>query len=117
MPLGGFNFDNCIRNTALEAQTNMKHKMSFTKTGTTICGVVFAGGVALAADTRATAGSIVADKNCEKLHKLAPNIYCAGAGTAADCDHVTEMIKRELELHRFNTHTENRVQMATGRLS
>ena len=47
------------------------------------------GGVALAADTRATAGSIVADKNCEKLHKLAPNIFCAGAGTAADCDHVT----------------------------
>jgi len=37
----------------------------------------------LAADTRATAGSMVADKNCEKLHKLAPNIYCAGAGTAA----------------------------------
>ena len=45
--------------------------------------------MALAADTRATAGEVVADKNCEKLHKLAPNIYCAGAGTAADCDHVT----------------------------
>lgn len=27
------------------------------------------------------------------------------------------MIKRELELHRFNTHSENRVQMAAGRLS
>lgn len=26
------------------------------------------------------------------------------------------MIKRELELHRFNTHSENRVQMAAGRL-
>ena len=26
------------------------------------------------------------------------------------------MIKRELELHRFNTHSENRVQMACGRL-
>jgi 20S proteasome subunit beta 2 len=26
---------------------------------------------------------MVADKNCEKLHKLAPNIFCAGAGTAA----------------------------------
>lgn len=57
-----------------------------------ICGVIFNGGVAIAADTRATAGSIVADKNCEKLHVLAPNIYCAGAGTAADCDHVTRMI-------------------------
>ena len=27
------------------------------------------------------------------------------------------MIKRELELHRLNTHSENRVQMAAGRLS
>lgn len=27
------------------------------------------------------------------------------------------MIKRELELHRFNTHSENRVQMAAGRVS
>ena len=43
----------------------------------------------LAADTRATGGSIVGDKNCEKIHNLAPNIFCCGAGTAADCDHVT----------------------------
>jgi 20S proteasome subunit beta 2 len=61
--------------------------------------------VCLAADTRATSGETVADKNCDKLHNMAPNIYCAGAGTAADCDHVTEMIKRELELLRLNTHT------------
>ena len=27
------------------------------------------------------------------------------------------MIKRELELHRLNTHSENRVQMAAGRLA
>jgi 20S proteasome subunit beta 2 len=48
--------------------------------------------VALAADTRATGGSIVGDKNCEKIHNLAPNIFCCGAGTAADCDHVTGKI-------------------------
>ena len=43
----------------------------------------------MAADTRATGGSIIGDKNCEKIHKLAPNIFCCGAGTAADCDHTT----------------------------
>ena len=48
---------------------------------------------------------------------MAPNIYTCGAGTAADCDHVTERIKRELEMHRLNTHSENRVQMAAGRFS
>ena len=42
----------------------------------------------MAADTRATGGSIVGDKNCEKIKQLAPNMFCCGAGTAADCDHV-----------------------------
>ena len=41
VPLGGFNYENCIRNTALESQSTTKHKTSYTKTGTTICGVVF----------------------------------------------------------------------------
>lgn len=43
----------------------------------------------LGADTRSTAGSTVADKNCEKIHYIAPNIYCCGAGTAADTENVT----------------------------
>ena len=60
-----------------------------TKTGTTIVGLVYKDGLVIGADTRATAGSMVADKNCMKIHYLAPNIYCCGAGTAADCDHVT----------------------------
>jgi 20S proteasome subunit beta 2 len=34
---------------------------------------------------------MVGDKNCEKVHYLAPNVYVCGAGTAADCDHVTGM--------------------------
>lgn len=45
-----------------------------TSTGTTIVGLKFGGGdsgepegVCLGADTRATAGPIVADKNCEKV--------------------------------------------------
>ncbi len=45
-----------------------------TKTGTTICGVIFKDGVVLGADTRATGGDIVADKECVKIHKLAPNM-------------------------------------------
>ena len=105
--LGGFNYDNCIRNKALTesgASALAASSLSFKKTGTTICGAIFNEGVVLAADTRATGGSTVGDKNCDKIHYLAPNIYCCGAGTAADCDHVTESMKRELELHRLNTH-------------
>lgn len=29
------------------------------------------------------------DKNCEKIHYIAPNIYCCGAGTAADTENTT----------------------------
>ena len=46
-------------------------------------------GVVLGADTRSTSGTTVADKNCEKIHFIAPNIYCCGAGTAADTENVT----------------------------
>lgn len=44
------------------------------KTGTTIVGIIFKDGVILGADTRATEGPIVADKNCEKIHFLAKNM-------------------------------------------
>lgn len=57
----------------------------------------------MGADTRATEGSIVADKNCAKIHYIADNIYCCGAGTAADTEMTTQMISSQLELHRLNT--------------
>jgi 20S proteasome subunit beta 2 len=87
-----------------------------TKTGTTIAGLVFADGVVLGADTRATAGNIVAQKNCEKIHYIAPNIYCCGAGTAADTENVTEMIASQLALMRLNTESESRVVVSLTRL-
>jgi 20S proteasome subunit beta 2 len=40
-----------------------------TSTGTTIVGCLFKDGIVLGADTRATAGPIVADKNCEKVQR------------------------------------------------
>lgn len=52
----------------------------------------YKGGVCLGADTRATEGPIVADKNCEKIHYIAPNIYCCGAGTSADTENTTGLI-------------------------
>jgi len=66
----------------------------------------------LGADTRATEGPIVADKNCEKIHYIAPNIYCCGAGTAADTENVTNMISSNLELHSLTTGRKSRVVTA-----
>uniref|UniRef100_A0A8C5KSK5 proteasome endopeptidase complex n=1 Tax=Jaculus jaculus TaxID=51337 RepID=A0A8C5KSK5_JACJA len=57
----------------------------------------------LGADTRATEGMIVADKNCSKIHFISPNTYCCGAGTAADTDMTTLLISSNLELHSLST--------------
>ncbi|KAF9592703.1 hypothetical protein IFM89_016935 [Coptis chinensis] len=78
---GGFNFDLCRRNELLMSKYGFKPP-TYRKTSTTIVGLVFQDGIILGADTRATEGPIVADKNCEKIHYMAPNIYCCGAGTA-----------------------------------
>lgn len=111
---GGFNFEKVDRNKMLETKgLHVRTK----KTGTTIVGVVYKNGVILGADTRATEGPIVADPDCLKIHYLAPNIYCCGAGTAADTEFVTQMAASELELHRLNTKRESRVSQVESRLT
>jgi len=40
LPIGGFNYDNCLRNNAL-SQSKEGNQIKTMKTGTTICGVVF----------------------------------------------------------------------------
>jgi len=77
---------------------------------------MFQGGVVLGADTRATEGTIVSDKNCEKIHYIAPNIYCCGAGTAADTENVTLLISSQLELLRRQSNRESRVVTAMTNL-
>ncbi|KAJ3035897.1 Proteasome subunit beta type-7 [Rhizophlyctis rosea] len=109
-PQKGFSFENFQRNAVLADKGYKAPKV--TKTGTTICGCLYKDGLVLGADTRATEGPIVADKNCEKIHYLAPNMYCCGAGTAADCDHTTHLIESKLELHRLQTGRESRVATA-----
>jgi len=109
-----FDFDNCSRNAFL-ASTGFKAPIA-KKTGTTICGIIYKDGVVLGADTRATEGSIVADKNCAKIHYISKYIYCCGAGTAADTENVTDVIASQLELHRLATGSEPRVNTAMTRL-
>jgi len=103
----GFDFSNHTRNAALHAKGMPLPKA--TSTGTTIVGCIFDGGVVIAADTRATSGPIVADKNCEKLHYISPQIWCAGAGTAADTEFTTALISSQLELHSLSTGRKPRV--------
>ncbi|AJU05323.1 Pup1p [Saccharomyces cerevisiae YJM1418] len=106
----GLSFDNYQRNNFLAENSHTQPKA--TSTGTTIVGVKFNNGVVIAADTRSTQGPIVADKNCAKLHRISPKIWCAGAGTAADTEAVTQLIGSNIELHSLYTSREPRVVSA-----
>lgn len=86
------------------------------KTGTTIVGLIYKDGVVLAADTRATSGSIVCDKNCAKIHNISEKIWCCGAGTSADTEAVTGLVASNLELQRLETGREPRVKGAVTQL-
>lgn len=108
-PTTGFSFDNVVRNQHMLSMQGSGSLPAPKKTGTTIVGMVYKDGVVLGADTRATSGSEVAEKNCEKIHYLAPNMYCCGAGTAADTEMVTQLISSQLELLRMNTHSQSRI--------
>jgi len=48
-------------------------------------------------------------QNCEKLHYISPQIWCAGAGTAADTEFTTALISSNLELHALSTGRKPRV--------
>ncbi|XP_069491034.1 proteasome subunit beta type-7-like [Ambystoma mexicanum] len=104
-PAGGFSFENCLRNEKLEKhllETGMKAPKP-RKTGTTIAGLIFKDGVILGADTRATNDMVVADKNCNKIHFITPNIYCCGAGVAADAEVTTQLLSSNMQLHALST--------------
>lgn len=113
---GGFSFENCQRNSSLERALPGLRVPHALKTGTTIAGLVFRDGVILGADTRATNDSVVADKNCEKIHFIAPKIYCCGAGVAADAEMTTRMVASNMELHALSTGREPRVATVTRML-
>ena len=57
--------------------------------------------VVLAADTRATSGTMVADKSCSKIHPLASNCWCCGAGTSADLDKMTRQVLYSMALGKM----------------
>jgi len=106
----GFDFSNQLRNNFLLEKGLPLPKA--TSTGTTIVGCLFKDGIILGADTRATEGPIVADKNCEKIHFITESIRCCGAGTAADTEFTTALISSNMEMHALQTGRKPRVVTA-----
>lgn len=117
MKVTPFNFDNCKRNTQLPPAFLERCTNNFTKTGTTITGLIYRGGVILAADTRSTAGPVVANKNKKKIARITDRMYMAGSGTAADTLMVGRLASSSLRLHEYKTGREPLVQSAVSIIS
>ena len=84
-----------IQLNSVKSHEKPTYSKKLLKTGTTIVGCLANNNqaVILAADTRATCDTIVADKGCEKIHCLAPNVWCCGAGTSGDIDALVRQVK------------------------
>lgn len=86
-------------------------------TGTTTLALVCKDGLVLAADKRATAGYIVANKKTEKIQKIADKMVITMAGTVSDAQLLTKLIRAELQLKKIRTGRENTVKEAANLLA
>lgn len=73
------------------------------KTGTTTIGIACTDGVVLAADKRATAGTMIVDKRAEKTHVISEDFAVTIAGTVSDAQLVIKLIRAELKLKEVKT--------------
>ncbi|PIZ51338.1 proteasome subunit beta [Candidatus Woesearchaeota archaeon CG_4_10_14_0_2_um_filter_33_13] len=73
------------------------------KTGTTTVGIVCKDGIVLAADKRATAGTMIVDKRADKVHIISDDFAVTWAGTVSDAQLVTKLFKAELKLKEVRT--------------
>lgn len=68
------------------------------KKGTTTIGLVCKDGIVLAADKRATAGTLIVDKAAEKVHLISDDSAVTIAGTVSDAQLMIKLIKAEVRL-------------------
>ena len=74
-------------------------KIKPVKTGTTTVGIVVKDGVALATDTRATAGFFIAHRKCKKVFPLADHAAITIAGRVADAQNIIDYLRANLRYY------------------
>ena len=84
------------------------------KTGTTTVGIVCKDGVILAADKRATAGSMIVNRRTEKVVKITDNLALTTAGSVSDIQLLIKVIRAELKLKELRTYREATMKEAAN---
>ena len=75
------------------------------ETGTTTVGIVAKEGVVLAADRRATAGTMIAHKRTRKVYRLDANLGLTTAGLVGDLQQIARYVTAEVELYKLKRNT------------
>jgi proteasome beta subunit len=70
-------------------------------TGTTTVGLIFAGGVILATEKRATMGYMIASKRAKKVYRIADRIGMTIAGGVGDAQQLARIITVECNLYQI----------------
>jgi proteasome beta subunit len=86
------------------------------KKGTTTIGIVCKDGVILAADRRATAGSMIVGKKTEKIQLINEDMAVTMAGGVSDAQLLVKLIKAELNLKEIRTGRKASVKEAANLL-
>jgi proteasome beta subunit len=87
------------------------------KTGTTTVTVKCKDGVVLAADKRATAGTMIANKWVDKIFPVEDYMAITTAGTVSDVQLLLKLIKAELRLKKLRTNMKVSVKEAANLLA
>lgn len=74
--------------------------------GTTTVGFICKDGVVLATETRATMGSLIANKSVNKLYQLDDKIGATIAGTVSHAQSLMDVIKAEINLYKLRNEKE-----------
>ncbi|MFP4403058.1 MAG: proteasome subunit beta [Candidatus Woesearchaeota archaeon] len=85
--------------------------------GTTTVGILCKDGVILAADKRATAGNLIADKNAQKIYEIGENMAVTTAGGVSDNQLLIKLIRAEIKLKNVRTNRNTSVGEAANLLS
>jgi proteasome beta subunit len=72
------------------------------KKGTTTCAITCTDGVVLAADTRASAGFFIADRNVMKIQKVDEHLGMTIAGGVADAQNLVDTMRYNSNIYRLS---------------
>lgn len=84
------------------------------KSNTSLVGIVCKDGVILGADRRSTAGTIVMNKNSQKIHKINDSFAASYTGSVADILLTNKIIAAELKLKELRTKDKATVKEAAN---